>query len=552
VKGEFDMRRSPTSGGERQTYCRETVMRSKFEAILVLVMTCCLLTEGETARAQFEQLVTKVPESANSIVLVNMGKVMSSPAAVKGKWKDEHSASYKAGITFLPPHSVAAVLSANIDVEKVRPLWSVAVLALENEASIPAIEALTGGKVEPLGTYSAIALEGSGYLVQFAPKLLAAIAPASRQDAGRWVREVADATQVQLSPYLNEAYGFANQVGTPLVMALDLQDVSTPAKIREVLGASEQYGKMDPGQLESLSSWLASIRGITLGITLESEVPYGKVKVDFGQPPGLNPDQAKALLLHALAEHGAMLDDLHEWTPKVNQSAITLEGYLSPSGMRRLTSLFDRPPAFKPGVEFAAAAANAPAAPTQQSTQQLTDGVSVQASQEYFRRVTDLVNDLRAKPRGATNYTMGSIAKWYDTFARKIDQLPSAGVDPELSNYGAYAADSLRAASSSIHTSYARKRARQVSTPVPYDYYTYNNTYGFAYRWNLWGGFYVPWGSWETVKVPDYRAYQQDRTAISAQERVTGANQAREIVGKLDEATGDIRRRMAAKYKTNF
>jgi hypothetical protein len=302
---------------------------------------------------------------------------------------------------------------------------------------------------------------------------------------------------------------------------------------------------MDPGQLEGLSTWLASIRGITLGITLESEVPYGKVKVDFGQPPSLNPDQAKALLLHALAEHGAMLDDLQEWTPKVNQSAITLEGYLSPSGMRRLTSLFDRPPAFKPGVEIAAPSTTPP-------TQQSTEGLSVQASQEYFRRVTDLIEDLRTKPRGATNYTMGSIAKWYDTFARKIDQLPSAGVDPELSNYGAYAADALRAASSAIHTSYARKRARQVSTPVPYDYYTYNNTYGFAYRWNLWGGFYVPWGSWETFKVPDYRAYQQDRTAISAQERVTGANQAREIVGKLDEATGDIRRRMSAKYKTNF
>jgi hypothetical protein len=244
-----------------------------------------------------------------------------------------------------------------------------------------------------------------------------------------------------------------------------------------------------------------------------------------------------------------MLDDLQDWTAKSGERAISLEGYLTPSGMRRITSLFDRPPAFKHGTEFVTAT---PPPATQQTSQQSSSQASVQASQEYLRRVTDLIDDLRTRPRGSANYTMGSVAKWYETFARKIDQLPAVGVDPELSNYGAFAADSLRAASSAIHSSYARKRARQTATTVPYDYYTYGTTYGYSYSWNPFGAGYMPLGFMGTFAVPDYRSYQQQRTAIGAQERVTGANQAREIISKLDEATGDIRRKMSAKHSAPF
>ena len=52
------------------------------------------------------------------------------------------------------------------------------------------------------------------------------------------------------------------------------------------------------------------------------------------------------MLLHALAKRGAMIDELQNWTPKVDGQQVTLEGDLTASGMKRIFSLFDRPPTF--------------------------------------------------------------------------------------------------------------------------------------------------------------------------------------------------------------
>ncbi|MGE3776818.1 MAG: hypothetical protein AB7F89_06530 [Pirellulaceae bacterium] len=546
----------------------------KLHVLGVAVLVVGLCGSSPVAQAQFDQLVSRIPPGANSLVLLNVDKVMNSPAAVNGHWKEEQSASYAAGLTFLPPHASSAVLATYFDLEQMSPDWSVAVVALDHDVSVPAIEQLAEGKAEQMNSHPVIKLAGEGYLVQFAPRLLAAISPATRQTVGRWIRDVDDAGG-ELSPYLQDAYRFANQIGTPVILALDLQDIAPVSQIRESLAASTAYASADAATLDRLAALLASVRGITLGITMESDEPFGKVKVDFAEPVFLSPDEAKALLLDALAKRGAMLNELEQWSPKVADRTISLEGYLSPSGMRRISSLFDRPPAFKPGVDLAKASSAhglnvppppAPAKPaatgqanaasqTSTASQTAADSVaqtSVQASQEYLKRVSELIEDLRKKPQRSSNYTMGSIALWCDTFARKIDQLPTMGVDPELSNFAAFASDSMRAASSAIRDSYARKRARQTATPVPYDYYTYNTTYGYSARWNIFGGYAVPWGSSITVPVPDYRAYQQARTAISTQERVTGANQARDILAKVDDAEGDIRRRMAEKYRAPF
>src|SRR5699024_8875742 len=111
-------------------------------AIASLMMTGALAC---SASAQFEELVTKTPSTANSLALVNIEKIMSSAAAVKGNWKTEHANPYAAGITFLPPDTKMAILAAQYDFEMMHPVWQVAAMELDHEASLPLVEKLTGG-----------------------------------------------------------------------------------------------------------------------------------------------------------------------------------------------------------------------------------------------------------------------------------------------------------------------------------------------------------------------------------------------------------------------
>ena len=146
------------------------------------------------------------------------------------------------------------------------------------------------------------------------------------------------------------------------------------------------------------------------------------MKVDFSDNIGVTPELAKAMLLHALEKRGAMLKELPDWTPNVSGKTVTMEGYLTTSGMKRLMSLFDRAPAFRQAPPEAA------------STPGLSDDrAKFYAQKTYFTKVADYVNDLQSNASSAG--TFGAIAIWYDTYARKIGQLPVAGIDPELVRY---------------------------------------------------------------------------------------------------------------------
>jgi hypothetical protein len=337
---------------------------------------------------------------------------------------------------------------------------------------------------------------------------------------------------VSFSPYLSEAYSFANVAGTPLIMALDLDDAIPVDGIKAQLQNSKKFLDEHKLNIDQVAKVLSGIRGITLGVTFR-EKPFGKIKVDFTDDLKLPPDVAKAALIHALGNHGAMIDEFEDWKPAVTGKQITLEGYLEASGMRRIASLFDRPPSLKPRESSPAQAAK--------TTQQIMQ----EASQAYFKRVTGLIDDIKGEKKGNSGYTIATIGVWMDKYAKKIDQLSVLHVDPELVEYGAGVSDSLRAAYGAIRGGAARSRVRQVNTPMQYDYYSGGATYGYSYR--------AGWmGSYAEVAVPNQMAYNHERTRVRTEERIASSSSARDIMANVQEATGQIRRKMTQKYSADF
>ena len=267
----------------------------------------------------------------------------------------------------------------------------------------------------------AMALPGDALVVNFGNRLVAAHAPKNRQAAGRWLRETESRSAAALSPYLSEASSFATDIGTPIVMAVDLEFVASTSDIRRNLESPDLSPELKGENLEKLATFLSTIRGATLGITLRAR-PFGKLKVDFAKEVPFSPALGKTLLIHAMKSHGVMIDEFEDWTAAVSGKQLTLEGNFNHSGLQRLSSLFDRPPEFPD---------NASKNNSESDNLPLTKDIPVTetrpvviATKRYFTELTKLLKDLEARPYNSGGAQPWSqVGVWCKNYARKIERL---------------------------------------------------------------------------------------------------------------------------------
>jgi hypothetical protein len=506
-----------------------------------LICACVLALVANPGRAAFDDLVRHLPDGANTLLLFNAQEVLTSPLAVKEGWQAKQQQAFAANWIVVPPGTNRFAASAQLELGSMHPLWQAGIAELQFEPSMAKAAALHGGSVDEIDGRSVAALPGT-YVVQFGKQLAGFLTPANRQDAGRWIEEVySESGRPPLSPYLAEGVVFADKLGTPVIVAVDLKHVFSVDFIRSRLEASDSL-KEQKLDLDQLSAALASVRGVTLGITITDQV-YGKIKVDFDQPLPLTAELAKPLLLEALSNHGAMIDEFKEWQAEVQGKEITLAGYLQSSGMQRIFSLLDAP-----------AALHAAAPTTPSEVDQTDQKFLALASQQYFQSVTNLLNDLTGKRQSGEAVTWGEVGLWFERYAARIDQLPILHVDPELVDWGSQVSAQLRQAESAMKGIGAKTGYRLATTPNVQAYSTRTETAVGAGR--------GPYGGYRAGGAYAYQyAYnpklslalqgQQD-AQIRTQESISGNATANQIMQGLQAETGEIRKTMTEKYQVEF
>jgi hypothetical protein len=190
--------------------------------------------------------------------------------------------------------------------------------------------------------------------------------------------------------------------------------------------------------------------------------------------------------------------------------------------------------------QLAEAEKTPPAQEQQDPTQQMA-----YASQTFFKHITDLLDDLKKKPKRSTRHTTGQIGVWCKNYASKIDQLSTLHVDPELVEFAEAAANSLRGVHSALASGAANARQGELSVQQTYNTYSSGTLWGYSY----WGG---PIGSYSEWSVPNVKAYQHDRTRARTAARLGAATDARGIMDNLDAAMADMKNKMTAKYNIEF
>lgn len=501
----------------------------RMAAWLFLFLAC---SPARPAAAQLGDLVRRVPDRPNTLILIDVAKAYSSPMAEKEQWQEKMLTAFQSGMIMIPPAASQFVMASQLDLELMQPIWEVALAKVDQDVSIPQFAQLRGGSVDVVAGESAVALPDDTYAIKFGPALVGAMKPANRQSVGRWIEASRDAKRRPLTPYLEEAVGYVQDIGTPIIIALDLENALAPAGIRARLGELKCLeGKSV--DLDKLSQALASVRGVTLGITLV-ERRFGGLKIDFSQDVSMTADFAKPLLLEALANQGAMIDEFNDWTVNVTSNQISLKGVLEPSGLRRILSLLEPPhtPDYVP--------------PQPSSGTNPTELSAALASQEYYKTVTTLLDDLKGKRKSDEFVTWGQVGLWFERYAKKIDNLPILNVDNALLDYGAFVSDSLRQSETAMKGIGAKSAYRQTQTPNVQAYSgasvaaygPYGGTaYGYRYGYN--------------PKLSMALDFQQD-AQIRTQERIQGNANAHFIMQGIDQATSAIRRGMTQKYKVEF
>jgi hypothetical protein len=255
---------------------------------------------------------------------------------------------------------------------------------------------------------------------------------------------------------------------------------------------------------------------------------FGRAMVHFNQDATVLAPFAKPLLLEALGNQGAMIDDIADWKVTTEPQRFTYSGQLSPSGRKRVLSLIDHPTA----ALIASDKSKATQAQSESSRM-------AYATQQYFKSIETILDDLREKAKDAK--TFGQHAMWLDNWARRIDRLPLLDVDQEMLAYGRYTTARMRDASAALKGIGIRSSAREAQ--VYQQYSTSGSAYGGAGYYGVGGGYSYN-VQWNNVGG--------QRRAISAQEKAKGATDARAIAAEMENETTKVRQAMTQKYQINF
>ncbi|MDG2220310.1 MAG: hypothetical protein P8L85_02960 [Rubripirellula sp.] len=477
---------------------------------------------------------------ANTVVLINAEKMFGSRLADQEGWAARRKAAYDAGVTALPPDASQVVIAGRHDHEYGHEaLWELGLMELTAKRDVSTVALRYGATMDTIDGHSATRLPDDHYVVQLGPTLHASYTPANRQDVVRWLRSTNVTNPAAgLSKYLEQAFTYATSVGTPIVMAMDLEGLVAEAEIERRL-ASFAGLKESEVPTAKLAALIHGVKGITLGVSID-RAEYGAIRVDFSESPQILAGIGKKILIEVLEKQGAMIEDVREWKPSVEGNAFVLRGNLSSEGTRKVMSILALPASMVHAVQ------DSQSAGADQGAQ-----AKLVATQEYWNSLNYLLDDLRNDHHFQT---FGQGAIWYDKYARKIDHLPILNVDDELVDYGANVASAFRDCEG-IMKGVGMKTSLLTAQNSGASSAGYANGSFGGYRANSgYGPSYGPMGVSSGVSAMNASRQELGRTnaIIRGRERTMGASNVQDVWAQLDEANAKMRRTLVNKYSADF
>lgn len=492
---------------------------------LVVGVLAVLAPQVGLAQVDFVNLLTKVPEEANSVAFVKVNEIFNSPLALKEKWSEQDAYSRVFG-TGLRNEADYIIFASQVNLgQGLKPSWEMMLATPSRPVDAATIAANEGGAVDTLAETPVVWTPRNGYVAVFGPRLVGARFPADRQDAARWIKGAKDRRDPVVSPFLRRVAARVQGTDAQIVMAFDTAELLSPELLRPHIGSSRTFEpKLD--DLDAIAESLATVEGVVLAMKVDTEI-NGFLRLDLTGSTAPLKRVAKPLLIEAMQGIGAELDDLRDWRVKIEEKTITLQGPLSTDGARRLGSLLELDLALSSKQD---AVASTPGQPVSPNASPGSNTVSLEETKKYYNALLALIDDLE-KDKAKSQRTM---ALWTDRYATKIDRMPILGVDPDLLDFSKKVSITFRNLALTAQGSSLAIQNRGTTEGAVSVGFGYGGYYGYGYGMTAQG----------TSRLAMERITKQENIAATSTEIQTWA--------QLRQGISDLDRLLTMKYGVEF
>lgn len=504
---------------------------------LMCVVLMLAVAVAPAQSADLRDMLKMIPGEANALVVIDLEKIMNSPISRKEGWKVKLADAYAHKPVVVLPGTRKVVMAALIEPGRADSVWEVSIMDVEKAPKIEEVVKAENGYADTLGDKPAAWSPIDAYFVQLQPNLFGAIAPANRQFASRWCRQKQTLSGAFGSNYLLLAAGAVNQ-GTEVVMALDLEDVTSVAKIHRRL-RQEPFQCLEGKKfdLTAVATTVASIKGLTLRIEVGEDI-VGKGTIEFGADTAALGDLTKPLLLELLAKAGMNLPEFADWKVTAQGKAVTAEGKLTSEGFGRLISVVNPPvPSQLIASTAAPSATETTTPPSGQPGAKPADAASpAVASQKYYQSIAKILDNLeRNIGTGSDAASLADSAGWMRRDARRIDRLPILNVDKDLVAWGNEVSAKLKEVGGILEMGGMQTRASSAGA---------QSTYSFD----------ASYGSWDYTQQASSEQIQLDgaRRAAAQQQKAASYQLAADAMQSVRGSRAKIRALMTERYGVEF
>jgi hypothetical protein len=146
-----------------------------------MILSSVLLLATGQAPANYYELLRRVPESANTIILIDVERMLMSPIAMKEKWREKGNSE---GVTLhFPINSVRYMLASKLDfTSDFEDQGNIALIEAPEGVSLPFLAKTEGGYLDAIDDQEAVYSPRNAFFVSFKPNILGVFFPAKRQE----------------------------------------------------------------------------------------------------------------------------------------------------------------------------------------------------------------------------------------------------------------------------------------------------------------------------------------------------------------------------------
>lgn len=474
------------------------------------------------------ELARYLPAQTNAVTVVRVAQILQTDRAQREGWAETAEQDFLTGASRIPTWVDTLVIGSLVRPAMQQEVWSTAILELPPGVTMERLARREETHVEQLAGMRAVEARRDALLVEIRRGLLGIRSPAMRQETARWAQAAADGTAGPLAPGLQEAA--ANPAH--IVLSLDLRQMVGPDRIREYLEQSDLLPQ-DPVQRLNLLKLLPTQQSLSLYVTID-QATTARVVIRFdGDATGLA-EPVAAVFRQLVDDQHLSLDEFASAKAATDGRSVTLTMSLSDASLRRVVSLISSP---SPGPRVAGEDRVASEPPPPSGIRPRV-AIEPEASKRYCRAVSQSIDDLARVNLKAKDYNR--TATWHDNFARRIDQLPTAGVDPVLLAFGTRVSERFRALAASL-------RGQGVEVNVEQQTLVYNVDYRPNWATNSWWGV-VGYGASSLAVTSNLQEVREHQAAAV----LKGTKQRTDIWKMITDDRREIESQMRATYGDAF